>query len=65
MKTLSIVVAILTLLLAGSVLICGFWMKAQPKVDPSSIAFHMKIGVAAFVGIVATCILLLMANRTA
>jgi len=63
MKILNLVVAILTLLLAASMLICGFWMKAQPKVDPSSIVFHMKLGVATFVGLVATCVLLLMANR--
>lgn len=63
MKTLNLVVAVLTLLAASSVLICGLWMKAQPHVDPSSIAFHMKLGITTFVGIVITCILLLMANR--
>ena len=47
MRTLTLILGILTGLLLASTLICGLWMRAQEVVDPSSISFHMTIGVAA------------------
>jgi hypothetical protein len=53
MKTVVIVLDIVTGLMIASTVICGLWMKAQPTVDPSSIGFHMGIALlaAAFVAV--------------
>lgn len=54
MKTLVIAGTVLTVVMLLSTAICGLWIQGQGKlVDPSSIQFHMVIGlVAVFVGIV-------------
>lgn len=57
MRTLTLILGILTGLLLASTLICGLWMRAQEVVDPSSISFHMTIGVAAVLVAALTLIL--------
>ena len=47
MKTAVIILDILTGILLFSTLVCGLWMRAQPQVDPSSIKFHMSVGIPA------------------
>jgi hypothetical protein len=51
MKTIVIVLDIVTGLMIASTVICGLWMKAQPEIDASSVGFHMGIALlsAAFV----------------
>ena len=39
------ILAIGTILLLISTLICGLWMRSQPQVDPSSITFHIWLGI--------------------
>ncbi len=46
MKTLVIGGAVLTVLLLASTIICGLWIKSHAPVDPSSLQFHMVIGIA-------------------
>ena len=43
MKTVVVLLDVVTGLLIFSTVVCGLWMKAQPEVDPSSISFHMGI----------------------
>lgn len=43
MKTTIIILDAVTGLLIFSTLICGLWIKAQPKIDPSSVSFHLGI----------------------
>lgn len=46
MKIVLIVLAVLSMLLLLSTLICGLWIRAQgPAVDPSSLSFHLGIAV--------------------
>jgi hypothetical protein len=45
MKTLVIILDIVTGLLLFSTLVCGLWINAQPQVDPSSVKFHMSIAI--------------------
>jgi hypothetical protein len=59
MKTFVIVMVIITGLLLASTLICGFWMRAQEQVDPSSISFHMGIALLAVLSTVITLALAL------
>ncbi len=50
MKTLQLIAAGLTGLLLIMVLICGLWMKAQgTNLDPSSVSFHMGLGITTVV----------------
>ena len=43
MKTVMIILDVVTGLLIFSTVMCGLWMKSQPQVDPSSISFHLGI----------------------
>lgn len=55
MKTLRVVLNVSTALLLASTAICGLWLRSQgATVDPSSIGFHMTIGLlTVVVGLVA------------
>jgi hypothetical protein len=46
MKTVFVIGAILTGLLLFSTVVCGLWLRAHQPVDPSSLQFHMVIGLA-------------------
>lgn len=64
MKGFAITVAILNLLLLFSVTMCGFWIHAQKVADPSSVDFHMKLGVVTVIGgAVAAVLLIMLAGR--
>jgi len=45
MRALVLIMAIVTGLLLFSTLICGFWIRAQEQIDPSSLSFHMWLAV--------------------
>ncbi|MHB9108104.1 MAG: hypothetical protein ACYDCO_13685, partial [Armatimonadota bacterium] len=49
MKPFAITLAVVNFLLLFSVTTCALWIRAQKVVDPSSVDFHMKIGLAAVV----------------
>ncbi len=57
MRTLTLILGVLAGLLLVSTLICGLWMRAQAVVDPSSVSFHMMIGVAAVLVTAVTLVL--------
>ncbi|HWQ78438.1 MAG TPA: hypothetical protein VN381_06465 [Anaerovoracaceae bacterium] len=59
MRTLHIVLSVISLLLIASTLICGFWIHNSKNVTDiaSSINFHMMIGVATGISVLATTIL--------
>ncbi len=46
MKTVMIVLSVLTGLMLFSTVVCGFWIASQEQVDPSSVQFHMVIALA-------------------
>lgn len=56
MKTMVIVLDVVTGLLIASTVICGLWMKGQPTVDPSSAGFHMGIALLTTASVAATLI---------
>lgn len=56
MKTVVIVLDVLTGLFLFSTVVCGLWMKAQATVDPGSIAFHQTIGLVTAVLVVVTLV---------
>ena len=59
MRTLHIILSIISLLLVGSTLICGFWIhnsKAVPDLA-SSVNFHMLIAVSAVISVFVTTII--------
>ena len=45
MKTTSIILSSLSILMVLSQLICGLWL-ASHGADPSSISFHVRFGIA-------------------
>lgn len=51
MRTLVVILDVVTGLLLFSTIICGVWIKAQPKLDAGSVGFHLGIALltAAFV----------------
>jgi len=57
MKTLTIILAVVSGLLMASTLICGLWMRSQPQVDPSSVTFHMGIALLTIVLSLATIVM--------
>jgi Mg2+ and Co2+ transporter CorA len=59
MRTLDIVLSVVSLLLVVSTLICGFWIHNSKNVADlaSSVNFHMMIAVAAGISVLATTIL--------
>lgn len=44
MRTAVVVLDTVTVVLILSTVICGLWIKSQAEVDPSSVSFHMLIG---------------------
>lgn len=58
MKTVSIVLSIISLILMASTLICGFWIRSHTAIgapaDASSVTFHMQIAVASAISVLAT-----------
>jgi hypothetical protein len=58
MKILAITLAALTVLLVGSTLLCGLWLRAKGA-TPEGTAFHVKLAVpTAVVTLVTVAILL-------
>jgi hypothetical protein len=57
MKTVSIILSSISMLLLVSTLICGFWIRSQTPAgsppDASSITFHMQIAVATTIFVLA------------
>ncbi len=60
MKVVAVVLSSLTILMALSQLICGLWIQAQHSVDPSSLSFHSRLGIATVVMAVATVAVMLV-----
>lgn len=62
MRTLQVILSILSTLLVAFTLICGFWIHNSNAVtDPaSSIRFHMGLAVAAGITVLATTIVTLI-----
>lgn len=64
MKAFAIVIAVVNFLLLFSVTTCAFWIRAQKAVDPSSVDFHMKLGLATvIVSTVVTVLVIVLAAR--
>jgi len=59
MRTLHIILSVISLMLVGSTLICGFWIHNNKAVTDlaSSVNFHKLIGVATAISVLATTIL--------
>lgn len=59
MKTLVVVIGIVTNLLLLSTAICGFWIRANKITDISSINFHVTIGsISVGIGVLSAIILI-------
>jgi cytochrome b561 len=54
MKTVFVILTILSSLMMLSTLICGLWMRAQDQVEASSVNFHMGLGIATLALVVIT-----------
>ncbi len=59
MKTASIVLSSLTILMALSQLICGLWLQSHGA-DAGNIAFHTQLGIGTVVMTVITLIVMLI-----
>jgi hypothetical protein len=59
MKTASIILSSLTVLMVLSQLICGLWLRSHGS-EPSSIAFHSQLGIASVVMTVITILVMLV-----
>lgn len=59
MKTASIILSSLTILMGLSQLICGLWLQSNGS-EPSSIAFHSQLGIATVVMTFITFIVMLV-----
>lgn len=62
MKIITIVVSVLAIITLLSTLICGLWISKQPEVDPSSLLFHLRIGIASVILVIASIIMLLVSK---
>jgi hypothetical protein len=45
MKTVSVLLTVLTVLMFGSTLLCGFWLRAKGA-DAEGVRFHVTIALA-------------------
>jgi len=64
MKAFAIALAVINFLLLFSVTTCALWIRSQPAADPSSVAFHMKLGLATVVvSTVVTILVIVLASR--
>jgi hypothetical protein len=59
MKTVSIILSSLTVLMALSQLICGLWLQSHGA-DASNITFHTQLGIGTVVMTVITLIVMLI-----
>ena len=59
MKTTSIILSSLSILMALSQLICGLWIKANGAV-PSSVSFHASLGIATVLVVLITIVVMLV-----
>jgi hypothetical protein len=59
MKTASIILSSLTILMALSQLICGLWLQSNGA-DASNIAFHTQLGIGTVVMTLITVIVMLI-----
>jgi len=57
-KIITIVMSVISVLMLGSTLLCGFWIRshtpAGSAADPGSLVFHMQIAVASVVVVLIT-----------
>jgi hypothetical protein len=61
MKMLEWIMIILTGLLLFSTVVCGLWLRYSGKpVEPSSLDFHMIVGMLAAISTVITIVILMM-----
>jgi hypothetical protein len=64
MKTILIIIAIITGLLLLSTLVCGLWIRANKVTEVSSMSFHTNIGIASVIfGIITVIALIIFALR--
>ena len=59
MKTTSIIVSSLSILMVLSQLICGLWIKSNGAV-PSSVNFHASLGIATVLVVLITIVVMLV-----
>lgn len=59
MKTTSIILSSLSILMALSELICGLWIKSNGAV-PSSVSFHASLGIATVLVVLITIVVMLV-----
>jgi hypothetical protein len=59
MKTTSIILSSLSILMALSQLICGLWIKSNGAV-PSSVSFHASLGIATVLVVLVTIVVMLV-----
>ncbi len=59
MKTASIILSSLTILMLLSELICGLWLRSHGS-EPSSVTFHSQLGIGTVVVTLITLIVLLI-----
>jgi hypothetical protein len=59
MKTTSIILSSLSILMALSQLICGLWIKSNGAV-PSSVSFHASLGIATVLVVLITIVVMLV-----
>ena len=65
MKGISIVLTVITVMLALSQLICGLWLKSQ-AITPDSASFHATLGISTIIATLATLVSLwLLAGQRA
>lgn len=59
MRTLHIILSIISLLLVGSTLLCGFWIHNSKAVTDlaSSVSFHKMLGIVTAVSVLLTTVL--------
>ncbi len=57
MKTLIVILSIVSGLLLLFTIICGLWIRSQATVEPSSLTFHLGIALAASASTVLTLFL--------
>ena len=65
MKTLQVILSVISTLLVAFSLICGFWIHNSKQVADlaSSINFHMWLGVATGISVLATTIITLIKKK--
>ncbi len=66
MKAVSIILSVVSILMMGSTLLCGFWLRshtaAGTATDPTGVTFHIQIAVATVVCVLVTLGVFLFSN---